>query len=64
MLLVVVISLVNFAFSVAATFVVVLIICVLHNVVLLLQVHVLAPDLVISIGLMGTVVFVVGTGFC
>ena len=66
MLLVVVdvVYLVNFEFIVAATFIVVLIVCVLHASVLLLNVHTLAPDLVISIGLVGTVVFVVGTGFC
>ena len=65
MLLVVVdvVGLTNVSFVVAATFVVVLVVCVLHGVVLLIHVHTLAPDLVISIGLVGTVVFVVEMGF-
>ena len=63
MLLVVVVVLANLSCVVAATFVVVVGVCALHGIVLLLHVHTLAPDLVISIWLVDTVVFVVEMDF-
>ena len=63
LLVTVVVGLANFAFVVASTLVVVVVVRVLHGAVLLIRVRVLGPDLVVGIGLVGTVTFVVGTHF-
>ena len=61
LLVAVIVGLANFSFVVVATLTVVVVVLVLHSAVLLIHICFLGPDLVVGIGLVGTVAFIVGT---
>ena len=63
LLVAVIVGLANFACVVVATLTVVMVVLVLYSVVLLIHIFFLGPDLVVGIGLVGTVAFIVGTDF-